>query len=65
MKAGKRLIFTGILVYPLALIMCLMLARGSATPISDNQRLLLLIYLIATFPLAIIVAGMMLLQKDR
>lgn len=65
MKAGRRLIFTGILIYPLAIVMCLMLARGAAGPISRNQSLLVLLYLIACVPLAIIVAGLVLLQKNR
>jgi hypothetical protein len=65
MKAGKRLIFTGILIYPLALLMCLMLVRGAHGPVAGDQRLLLTLYLIATFPLAFIVAGMVLLQKNR
>ena len=65
MTAGTRLIFTGILIYPLAIAMCLMLARGATSPLAGDHRLLLLLYLIATFPLAVIVAGMVLLQKNR
>jgi hypothetical protein len=65
MKAGRRLIFTGILIYPLALLMCLMLARGARGPLGANQPLLALLYLIACVPLAIIVAGLVLMQKNR
>ncbi len=65
MKAGKRLIFTGILIYPLAILMCLMLVRGASTPVTGDMRMLPILYLIATFPLAFIVAGMVLLHKNR
>jgi len=65
MKAGRRLIFTGILIYPLAILMCVMLVRGAGAPVSGDQRLLLTLYLIAAFPLLFIVAGMLLLQKNR
>lgn len=65
MKAGKRLIFTGILIYPLALLICLMLVRGARGPLAGGHLLILTLYLVATFPLAVIVAGMVLLQKNR
>lgn len=65
MKAGKRLIFTGILIYPLAILMCLMLVRGAGGPVIEDTRLMLTLYLIATFPLAVIVAGMVLLHRNR
>ena len=65
MKAGRRLIFTGILIYPLAIMMCLMLARRAEGPIAGNQPLLVLLYLLASVPLAIIVVGLVLLQKNR
>jgi hypothetical protein len=65
MKAGKRIIFTGILIYPLAFLMCLMLVRGAHGPIADDSGLMMALYLIATFPLVIIVAGMVLLNKNR
>jgi hypothetical protein len=65
MKAGRRLIFTGILIYPLAILMCVMLARGASGPLADDHRLMLTLYLIAAFPLTFIVAGMLLLQKNR
>lgn len=64
MKAGKRLVLTGILIYPLALLICLMLVRGAHGPVAADH-LMLTLYLIATFPLAIIVVGTVLLQKNR
>ncbi len=65
MKAGRRLIFTGILIYPLAIVLCLMLVRGAPAQVAGDHRTLLLLYGIAGFPLAVIVAGMVLLQRNR
>jgi hypothetical protein len=65
MKAGRRLIFTGILIYPLAILICLMLVRGATGPVTNDQPLTLLLYLIAAFPLAVIVAGTLLLNRNR
>ncbi|GEM_PF-4782755 len=65
MKAGRRLIFTGILIYPLAILICLMLVRGATGPVTNDQPLMLLLYLIAAFPLAVIVTGTLLLNRNR
>ncbi|HUY17876.1 MAG TPA: hypothetical protein VMV15_01505 [Candidatus Binataceae bacterium] len=65
MKAGKRIILTGIFIYPLAFLMCLMLVRGAHGPIGDDGGLMMALYLIVTFPLVIIVAGMVLLHRNR
>ncbi|HTW89037.1 MAG TPA: hypothetical protein VMD75_13625 [Candidatus Binataceae bacterium] len=65
MKAGKRLIFTGILIYPLAMLMCLMLVRSARSPLTADHLLMLALYLVLTFPMAVIVVGMLLLQKNR
>ena len=65
MRAGRRLIFTGILLYPLAIVMCLMLVRGAPAPVSADSGLMILLYVIAAVPLAVIVAGTVLLQRNR
>lgn len=65
MRAGRRLIFTGILLYPLAIVMCLMLVRGAPTPATADPGLMILLYAIAGLPLVVIVAGTVLLQRNR